>query len=119
VRLEGAAQSPACEHVFVTSHGSAYGRFTRSVQQGNVFQAEIAARELGMLTLGDALRLVVLYAEKDSAKFDPAAVKWLRRLLEERATSLRETELVVMNLLQLPGEARALAAEALARLLHS
>jgi hypothetical protein len=102
----------------VTSQGSAHARFERYVRQGELFHAELAARELGSVSLADALRLVVLYAEKDSAKFDPAAVKWLRRLLDERPTSLREAELAVMHLLQLPGEARALAAEALSRLMY-
>ena len=32
--------------MFVTSQGSAHGRFTRAIQRGNLFAAEMAAREL-------------------------------------------------------------------------
>ncbi len=40
------------EHVFVTSQGSAHGRFERAVRGGHVVQAELAAREMGVLSLG-------------------------------------------------------------------
>ena len=42
-----------------------------------MFHAEVAARELGALSLGEALELVVLYAEVEPAKFERAAVRWL------------------------------------------
>jgi len=42
--------------------GSAHGRFNRFVQQRNLPQAEMAAREMGRLSLADALSLVALYA---------------------------------------------------------
>jgi hypothetical protein len=45
--------------------------------------AEDAARELPTLPLEDALQLVHLYAERDSPKFERAALRWLRRYLEE------------------------------------
>jgi hypothetical protein len=47
-----------CEHTFVTSQGTPHGRFTRAIKQGNLFAAELAARELGGLNLQDALELV-------------------------------------------------------------
>ena len=64
----------ACEHLFVTSQGTAHGRFERFLRQGNVEMAEQAARELGQLSLRDALSLVALYARMGSPKFEPAAV---------------------------------------------
>jgi hypothetical protein len=39
--------------------------FQRAVQQRNVMRAEAAARQLGQLTLDNALRLLFLYAEKE------------------------------------------------------
>ena len=36
----------------------------------------MAARELGWVSLGDALSLVTLYAETDDRKFERAAVRW-------------------------------------------
>jgi hypothetical protein len=43
----------------------------------------MAARELGYLSLIDALSLVVAYARAGSPKFEPAAVRWLARLALE------------------------------------
>lgn len=41
-----------CSHM--TSQGSASGRFQRAIRQGNLFRAELAAREMGGLQLGPA-----------------------------------------------------------------
>jgi hypothetical protein len=45
--------------------------------------AEAAARQLGQLTLDNALRLLFLYAEKEPIKFDRAALRWLSRYMSE------------------------------------
>jgi hypothetical protein len=45
-------------------------RFQRAIERRQVFQAEIAARELGFLSLQNALALVVLYAQEDSRCLD-------------------------------------------------
>jgi hypothetical protein len=37
--------------LFVTSQGSAHGRFTPAIKQRNIFNAEIAMRELGSVSL--------------------------------------------------------------------
>jgi hypothetical protein len=47
----------------MTSQGSARGRFARAIREGNLFMAELAARELRGLALNDALDLVALIAE--------------------------------------------------------
>jgi|SRR5213082_532066 len=41
----------------------------------------LAARELGRLSLDDALSLCVLLAEQDPARFERAGLRWLDRLL--------------------------------------
>jgi hypothetical protein len=46
----------------MTSEGSAPRRFTRAIKQGNLFAAELAARELRGLNLHEALDLVALIA---------------------------------------------------------
>jgi hypothetical protein len=51
--------------------------------------AEDAARELPNLLLEDALQLVRLYAEKDSPKFEKAALRWLERYLGEGSPRLQ------------------------------
>ena len=60
--------------------------------------AEDAARELPNLSLEDALRLVHLYAERGSPKFERAAMKWLGRYLEENSPTLEQFARVVFSL---------------------
>ena len=60
--------------------------------------AEDAARELTNLSLEDALRLVHLYAERGSPKFERAAMKWLGRYLEENSPTLEQFARVVFSL---------------------
>jgi hypothetical protein len=45
--------------------------------------AEATARELGKISLEEALALTALVAEKDPERRSRFAVRWLRRLLEE------------------------------------
>ena len=55
----------------MTSQGAAHARSQRAIQRGHLLAAETAARELGTLSLSDALSLCRLY-ERDR---DP----WLER----------------------------------------
>ncbi len=74
--------------MFVTSEGHAGAWFQRAIQARNVVAAEAAAFELGTLPLEDALALVYLYAEKRATKFERAALKYLRRYIDEANPSL-------------------------------
>jgi hypothetical protein len=49
----------------MTAQGHPRGIFTRAIERGNLVIAEASAREVGRLTLEEALRLLFLYAEKD------------------------------------------------------
>jgi hypothetical protein len=60
------AVAPAASEM--TSQGTASGRFTRAIQRGHLFAAEMAAREMGSLSLSDALALCLLYEREQ----DPA-----------------------------------------------
>jgi hypothetical protein len=84
--------------VFVTSGGHRYAEFQQALQNGNLWVAEAVARELPQVSLEDALRLVHLYAEKESPKFEPAAMKWLRRYLHEKSPTLENFAKVVRKL---------------------
>jgi hypothetical protein len=64
--------------------------------------AEMAAREMGGLSLADALLLCELLANTDPARYERAALRWLQRFIDER----------------LPLTEVALAASALAELRH-
>jgi hypothetical protein len=71
-----------CEHVFVTAHGHAYARFRRALGSGNPHLAMEAARGLRHVDLADALSLCLLLRDGDPLRYEPAAVRWLARLLE-------------------------------------
>jgi hypothetical protein len=83
-----------------------------------VEQAEMAAREMGRLSLIHALSLVVLYARAGSPKFEPAAVRWLARLaLERREVRLNEIQLAASALACLRSRKHEQAEKTLLRLL--
>ena len=98
----------------MSSQGSPHARFARAIKRRQVFQAEVAARELGRLSLNDALSLVCLYAAAESPKFEPAAVRWLVRLgLEERGVTLSAMQVAADSLAQLRGPGVEAARETL------
>ena len=52
----------ACEHLFVTSQGSAYSRFQRALTTGNLQLIETPAADLPIVGLDDALAILVVFA---------------------------------------------------------
>ncbi len=64
--------------------GSPYARFVRALDLGKLTLVYAAAAELPQLNLDDGLRVLVLMAEQDRARFDRAAVRWVARLGLER-----------------------------------
>jgi hypothetical protein len=87
----------------MTSQGTAHGRFQTAVERGQLFHAELAARELGWLNLGDALALTVLIAKEDPARYGRAAVRWHGRFaLETTGLELADSQLALAALGSLP-----------------
>ncbi|TML72380.1 MAG: hypothetical protein E6G11_05665 [Actinobacteria bacterium] len=82
----------------MTSRGYPHAEFKRSLERGNLWVAEAAARDLPKVPLEDALKLVHLYAERESPKFEAAATKWLRRYLNESSPELSDVAKVVASL---------------------
>jgi hypothetical protein len=83
----------------MTSQGSAHGRFTRAIASRNLFQAEVALRELGGIGLLDALDYLELLAELRPARLEQAALRWHGRLeLEVPAVTLAESQLALAAL---------------------
>lgn len=81
--------------------------------------AEAAARELGRLTLVDALSLTVLLSERAPGRFERAAVRWHGRFeLERPAVSLLESQFALAALSALQGAEAERGARALAGLLE-
>ena len=85
----------------MTSQGTAHARFTRALTNRNLVAAEAAARELGRLSLEDAVGLCVLYRQCDAPCFERAAVRWLERFLAERRPTLEQVGLAVGALAEL------------------
>lgn len=78
----------------------------------------MAARELGWLSLMDALSLVTCYARSGSPKFETAAVRWLARLaLEGSDVGLADVQLAAAALACLRGRRHEKAEKTLLRLL--
>lgn len=69
--------------MFVTSDGSAYGRFRRALEVGNELLVFAAARELPRVGLEDALRICLLIRDGDPERYERAAVRWLGRFALE------------------------------------
>lgn len=89
----------------MTSQGSAHGRFTRAIAHRNLFQAELAARELRGLALADALELVLLIAAQRPDRLERAAVRWHGRLeVEMPMLTLAESRFALAALERLPAD---------------
>jgi len=81
--------------VFVTSDGHAYARFRRALLNKNVLLVYAAARELPQISLEDALRILVLLAEKRDERFERAAARFAARVTTERQLDLAESRYVL------------------------
>jgi hypothetical protein len=57
----------------------------RALARGNLLVAEMTAREIGRVSLEDAVALTALIGQKDPRRLDAFAARWLRRYLDERA----------------------------------
>ena len=78
----------------------------------------MAARELGYMSLMNALSLVVCYARAGSPKFEAAAVRWLARLaLEGQDVGLADVQLAAAALACLRTRRHEKAEKMLLRLL--
>jgi hypothetical protein len=70
------------------------GDGTRTIRQGDPTPAPSGrgngAREMGGLSLSDALSLCELLATADPARYERAALRWLQRFIDERLPPLTE-----------------------------
>jgi hypothetical protein len=86
----------------MTAQGHPRAIFTRAIERGNLVAAEASAREVGKLTLEEALRLLSLYAAKDPVRYERAALRWLVRYLTEgQAVTLLSAHLALSALAEL------------------
>jgi hypothetical protein len=85
----------------MTSKGTAHGRFLRAIHSRHAQNAEMAAWEMGGLSLADALTLCELLANTDPARYERAALRWLQRFIDERLPPLTEVALAAAALAEL------------------
>lgn len=64
--------------------GSSYANFRRALLGGNMTIIESAAAELERIALDDALRILVVMAKTEDARYERAAARWVARVTEER-----------------------------------
>jgi hypothetical protein len=88
-------------HHTMTSQGTPHGRFQRAIHARHVQNAEMAAREMGGLSLADALLLCELLANADPQRYERAALRWLQRFIDERLPPLTEAALAASALAEL------------------
>jgi hypothetical protein len=82
--------------------------------------AEMTARELGHVSLEEALQLLLQYAAHGPAKFERAAIRWLSRYLDEgKNVSLLKAHLALAALADLRSGGRDAAAKLLSALARS
>ena len=74
--------------------GSPGAVFWRAISNGNVTVAESVAREFEKLPLDYALALVRLYGDKHDRRYEPAALRYLERLIVEERPSLTDVAAV-------------------------
>jgi hypothetical protein len=102
----------------MTSQGTAHGRFQRAIHSRNVQNEEMAATEMGGLSLADALSLCELLAATDPKRYERAALRWLQRFIDERLPPLAEVALAAAALAELRHGQRAVGVDALKRIVR-
>jgi hypothetical protein len=80
-----------CEHAFVSIKGSGYANFRRALLGGNLTIIQAAAAELGEVQLEDALRILVVMAKTQDARYGRAAARWAARATAERRLDVAES----------------------------
>ena len=99
--------------------GSPYGRFRRALDRREPIAALSAAAELQHVALTDALELLLLFRDRDRARYPRAVLRWHGRLCRGvRAVSLSEAAAVLALLAAVADSADRSPARALAELLN-
>lgn len=86
----------------MTSEGSPHARFRRALLTKNLLLIDTAAAEVGWLDLTDALRVLVVMAEKRDPRFERAAARFAARVTLERKLAPAESYRVLALAESLP-----------------
>ena len=78
----------------VTSEGSSQARLQRALRTGDPLLVRAAAAEMPRVGLDDALAICLVLLDTEPARYEPAAVRFLGRLLiERRGLTLADAQL--------------------------
>ncbi|MTD47519.1 hypothetical protein GKE82_25275 [Conexibacter sp. W3-3-2] len=89
--------------------GSDYALFRRALLMRSMTQIDAAARALPRIGLEDALRILVVMAEKQDARYERAAVRWAARASAELGLGVDESRRVLALVEVLPEAPEAFA----------
>ena len=90
---------PAPGKAQLTSQGHPRTVFKRALEHDNLVLAEVTAREIGQVTIAEALELTALVARKQPERYGRFAARWLCLWLEEHEkATLEDLELLVSKL---------------------
>jgi hypothetical protein len=88
----------------MTAQGHPRTLFRRAIGHGNLTVAEATVREIGAVSLEEALALTVLVAQKEPHRRSAFAIRWLRRLIDEdRHLTIDQAALAASALASLGG----------------
>lgn len=82
--------------------GSDYALFRRALLTKSMTQIDAAARALPQVTLEDALRILVVMAEKQDDRYERAAARWAARASAELRLGVDESRRVLALVEVLP-----------------
>jgi hypothetical protein len=107
---ESSARVPPRGRNADNAHGGQQTIFLRAIEHGNLTVAEATVREMGVVSLEEALELTALAAFKGPPRRSAYALRWLRRLLEEDANlTIDQAALAASALASLGGSERSAA----------
>jgi hypothetical protein len=95
----------------LTAEGHPRAVFRRAIERGNLLVAETMAREMGHVSLLEALELTALIAQKDPRRHRRACGRWLQRYLGELAAPMLDDAAIAtvcLGALGGPGHEKAL-----------
>lgn len=93
----------------MTSDGSPYARFRRALLTKNPTLVLAAAHELERVSLEDALKIVVVLAEKRHPRFERSAARFAARVVIERKLEPSDAHAVLALAASLPESPEGLA----------
>lgn len=99
----------------MTSQGHAYSRFRVAIDNPkSILIIRAAIAELpGPVPLADAIGVCLAFLELEPATFDPAAARWVGRLILERRLGIADAQLALSAIAALSKGERRAGAEAL------